>query len=174
MYCSAVYLSSGTASAWNDGFVRTPAAELCATTTVTVDKTFSWTASTYCQSGISTSVSMQEQVYCKLCVYRWQVTPTIQYNAQKWKSKQKWGRSGNTYHVISMWGVHTGGGAQLQICVQWICEWAKKTQANNKIGGDLGMRLGHTYMLICPCRVSTGYSKWSLHLILQVSNHREK
>ena len=80
LQCSIPYLSSGTASAWNDGFVRTPAAELCATTTVTVDKTFSWMASAYSQSGISTSVRMQEQVYCKPCVYRWQVTPTIQYD----------------------------------------------------------------------------------------------
>ena len=36
---------------------------------------------------------------------------------------------------------------------------AKKIKPNNKIRGDLGMRLGHTYMLYCPCRVSTGYSK---------------
>ena len=35
-----LYPSRGTASTWNDGFVRTPA-DLCATTTVTVDKNVS-------------------------------------------------------------------------------------------------------------------------------------
>ena len=60
-----------TASSWNDGFIRTPAADLCATTTVSADKTGSLQAKTcsrvtmwytYCQSDIS-------QVYCKWRVH---------------------------------------------------------------------------------------------------------
>ena len=60
-----------TASACNDGFVRTPAAESCATTTVPADKCFFTSknhfesssavlVSTYCQLLISTLVSESE------------------------------------------------------------------------------------------------------------------
>ena len=51
--------SRGTASTWNDGFVQTPSADLCTTTTVPANKMVSLQART-CQSGIWTLVSESE------------------------------------------------------------------------------------------------------------------